>query len=168
MSVYGYSIEKQKVKFNIHFSSVQTSSYTGTRYNAIYSVNLRGHLDVSDFQKSYDVRIILDSEPTSDATSAGINPSVIHCIHLDLGNKINVSAFKERVTPHFIAFKTNFNDTTGLLFTRFDTRYGDNAPIRVNSLYGVDTIGFNLFETIGQTSLTNSLNYNFILAFEEV
>ena len=170
MSVFGYSIEKQKVRFNIHFNSFQTSSYTGTRYNATYSVNLRGHLDVSDFQKSYDVRLLLLSGATTDATATGINPDIIHAIHCDFGgNKVNVSAFRERTTPLFIAFKTIYNTSTAVQGCFFDCRYEDNAPVRVNSLYGFDTFGFNLFEVSGQVSLTSStIGYQLILSFEEV
>jgi hypothetical protein len=170
MSVYGYSIEKEKVKFNIHFSSYQTNSYTGPRYNAIYNVNLRGHLDVSDFQKAYDVRLILESTGTSDATATGIDPNAVHAVHVDFGgNFANISAFRERCTPCFIAHKTFYNLTDNTLVWRFDSRYGDNSPIRVKSLYGFDTLGFNLFDVNGQASLTNStVQFHFILAFEEV
>jgi len=169
MSIYGYSIEKQKVRFNIHLNSFQPNSFTGSIYNATYTINLRGHLDVSDFQKSYDVRLLLLSGATTDATATGINPDVIHAIHCDFGgNKVNSHSFRERTNPLFIAYKTIYNTSTGVQGCFFDCRYEDNAPVRVNSLYGFDTFGFNLFEVSGQVSLTCNIGYQLILAFEEV
>jgi hypothetical protein len=168
MSVYGYSISKGKTRFNIYVSSRQINSFTGTIYDATYTIDLRGHIDVTDFQKEYNVTLAFDSEASSDDIN-DINPDKTYAIHLDLGgNKINTHGFREIKTPHFIAFKDSFTASSSL-FTRFKIANTDNASIRVQSLYNLDKIGFNLFDIDGQATLTSTtLDYQFVLSFEEV
>ena len=166
MSIYGYSITRGKTRFNINLSSYQVNSWTGRLYDAIYSIDLRGHLDSSDFQKEYNVTLSFESESTTNQLLSGTS----YAIHLDLGsNKINSHAFREAKTPHFIAYKSFFNLGDGTLYIRFDTHDSDNPPIRVNSLYNLDKIGFNVFNINGQATITSTtLNYQLTLSFEEV
>lgn len=169
MSNYGWTISKNKVKFQVHLSSRQTSSWKGSKYNAIYHTNFRGHLDTSDFQKEYNVYVSFQSEMTSDFTAAGINPVNTHAIHLDIGpNIINASAYRERQTPHLIAYQSQFTNGA-TVYTRFDVGTQDNAPLRVKGLYNVDTIEFEVFEMTGQTIIPDTgPEYQVILSFEEV
>jgi len=171
MSVYGYSVSKGKTSFNIHLSSLQTASYMGSIYDAMYDVNLRGHLDVSDFQKEYNVYIALESQAITDLTTAtGINPLETYTIHMDIGaNFINSASFRERVTPDFIAFQQQWINGANV-YNRFSVGSSDNPPIRIKTLYNVGQIGFNIFcaSVTGQTPLANtSANYQVILRFEE-
>ena len=166
MSVYGYSINKGKVSFNIHLSSYQVNSWTGSLYNAVYSVDLRGHLDVSDFSKEYNVSFYLESEYISDGT---IDPLTLYGCHVDIGScPINAVAYRERVTPHFIISKGFFNNAANVLYTTLKAGSNDNPPIRINSAYGLDHIGINIFDLNGQTTLVSTNAYNVILRFEEV
>jgi hypothetical protein len=170
MSNYGWSISKNKVKFQVHLSSRQTSSWTGvSKYNAIYQTNLRGHLDTSDFQKEYNVYVSFQSEMTNDFTVAGVNPVDTYAIHVDFGPIIvNASAFRERQTPHLIAYQSQFTNGANV-YTRFDVGHTDNAPLRLKSLYNVDTIEFEVFEMTGQTIIPDTgPEYQLILSFEEV
>lgn len=171
MSVYGLSVSAGKVAFNLHLSSLQTASYIGTAYKASYHVDLRQHIDVSDFQKEYNVTLSMESEMTTDLTTAtGISPLETYCVHLGIGpNYINANAFRERVTPHFIAFQTQWINGANV-YNRFSVGSSDNPPIRVKSLYNVGTINFEIFcPTIaGQTPIESTANYQVILRFEEV
>jgi hypothetical protein len=169
MSNYGWSITKNRVKFQVHLSSRQTSSWTGSKYNAIYQTNFRGHLDTSDFQKEYNVYVSFQSEMTSDLTATGINPVDSYVIHMDIGpNIINAAAFRERQTPHMIAYQSQFTNGA-TVYTRFDVGHTDNAPLRVKSLYNVDTIEFEVFDINGQTIIPDTgPDYQVILSFEEV
>lgn len=171
MSVYGLSISGGKVAFNIHLSSLQNASYIGTPYNATYHVDLRQHIDVSDFQKEYNVTLSMESEMTTDlATATGINPIESYCVHLGIGpNNINANAYRERITPHFIAFQTQWiNGAT--VYNRFSVGSSDNPPVRVRSLYNVGKIDFEIFSPTvnGQTPIESTANYQAILRFEEV
>jgi hypothetical protein len=166
MSVYGYSIARGKVAFNIHLSSYQVSSFTGPLYNAVYNVDLRGHLDVSDFSKEYNVTFYLESEYISDGT---IDPLTLYGCHVDIGNcPINAVAFRERATPHFIISKGFFNNAAGTLYTTLKAGSNDNPPIRINSAYGLDHIGINIFDVNGQATVNSTNAYQVILRFEEV
>jgi hypothetical protein len=170
MSNYGWSISKNRVKFQVHLSSRQTNSWTGeSKYNAIYQTNFRGHLDTSDFQKEYNVYVSFQSEMTSDFTAAGIDPTNSYAIHMDIGpNIINAAAFRERQTPMMIAYQSQFTNGANV-YTRFDVGHTDNCPIRVKSLYNVDTIEFEVFDINGQTIIPNTgPDYQVILSFEEV
>ena len=171
MSVYGLSVSAGKVAFNIHLSSLQTTSYIGTAYNASYHVDLRQHIDVSDFQKEYNVTLSMESEMTTDLTTAtGINPLESYCIHLGIGpNYINANAFRERITPHFIAFQTQWINGANV-YNRFSVGSSDNPPIRVKSLYNVGKIEFEIFSptVAGQVPIESTASYQVILRFEEV
>lgn len=171
MSVYGLSVSAGKVAFNIHLSSLQTASYIGTTYNATYHVDLRQHIDASDFQKEYNVTLSMESEMTTDLTSAtGINPLDTYCVHLGIGpNYINANAYRERITPHFIAFQTQWINGANV-YNRFSVGSSDNPPIRIKSLYNVGKIDFEIFcPTIaGQTPIESTANYQVILRFEEI
>ena len=166
MSVYNADVKK---KFNIHLSSVQTNSWTGSLYDARYTVNLRGHLAEEDFQKQYDVYLTMQSEMTNDLASAtGINPLDTYAIHLDIGpNYINSNAFRERATPHFITFQSQYTNGANI-YTRFDVGSQDNSPLRITSLYNVSFIGVNVFNLIGQTTVPSTADYQVILHFVEV
>lgn len=171
MSVYGLSVSNGKTAFNVHLSSLQTTSYMGSIYDAVYDVNLRGHLDVSDFQKEYNVYIALESQAITDLTTAtGINPLETYAIHMDFGaNFINTACFRERSTPDFIAFQQQWHHAPNM-YNRFSVGSSDNPPLRVKTLYNVGQIGFNIFpaSVAGQTPLGNtSANYQIILRFEE-
>ena len=170
MSVYGYSVSNGKTAFNIHLSSLQTASYSGSVYDATYTVDLRQHIDVSDFQKEYNVTLAMESEMTTDLESAtGINPLETYAIHLDIGpNFINANAFRERSTPHFIAFQTQWINAANV-YNRFSVGSSDNPPIRVKSLYNVSSIGFNMFSPsiAGQVPISSTANCQVILRFEE-
>lgn len=171
MSVYGYSVSNGKTAFNIHLSSLQTASYSGSVYDATYTVDLRQHIDVSDFQKEYNVTLAMESEMTTDLASAtGINPLETYAIHLDIGpNFINANAFRERTTPHFIAFQNPWINGANV-YNRFSVGSSDNPPIRVKSLFNVSSIGFNMFSPsiAGQVPISSTANYQVILRFEEV
>lgn len=169
MSNYGWTISKNKVKFQVHLSSRQTSSWKGSKYNAIYHTNFRGQLDTSDFQKEYNVYVSFQSEMTTDLTAAGINPVNTYAIHMDIGSTIiNASAFKDRQTPHLIAYQSQWHHAPNM-YNRFDVRNQDNAPLRVKTLYNVDTIEFEVFEMTGQTLVADTApEYQVILSFEEV
>jgi len=164
MSISGYSISKGKTRFNIALNSTQ-SDRTGALYDAFYPVDLRGHLDVSDFQKEYNVYLAFQSVGTT--FDEVIGPPVL-MVHLELGgNQINSYAFAERKTPHFLVFKSYYTGASPPDSGRYDTKITDNAPIRVKSLYNLDKIGFNVINTSNQTFAT-SLDYQVILSFEEV
>jgi hypothetical protein len=166
MSVYGYSINKGKVSFNIHLSSYQVNSWTGSLYNATYSVEPRGHLDVGDYYKQYNISISLQSEALSDGT---IDPAKTYVIHFDIGgNTPNSIAYRERSIPHFIAYQNQYNNLGGTLFSKFNIGSQDNPPIRVNSLIGFNSVSINIFDINGQTTCASIANYQVILRFEEV
>ena len=165
MSVYGYSIAKGKTRFNVNLTSSQTNDRIGAIFDSFYTINLRGHLDSTDFQKEYNVYLTFESE----ASSSLLDPALIYAIHLELGgNKINSYSSQDLRLPHFIAFKSIYNDSGGTAVVRFDTKPSDNAPIRVKSLYGLDKIGFNLFNATTNETYENTLNYQATLSFEEV
>ena len=167
MSVYGYSISKGKTAFNIHLSSYQVNSWTGSnKYDAVYSVDMRGHLDVSDFSKEYNVYFFLESENFSDNS---IFPETLYGCHVDIGNSyVNAAAFRERITPHFIVTKYYYNTAAGVLFTALKAGSNDNPPIRTSNAFGLDHIGINVFDLNGQGTLVSGAAYQVILRFEEV
>ena len=166
MSVYNADVKK---KFNIHLSSLQTASWTGSLYDARYKVDLRGHLAEDDFQKQWDVYLTMQSDMTNDLASAtGINPLDTYSIHLDIGpNFINSAAFRERATPNYIAFQSQYTNGANV-YSRFDVGSQDNSPLRVTSLYNVSYIGFNVFNLIGQTTVPSTADYQVVLHFVEV
>lgn len=166
MSVYGYSISKGKTAFNIHLSSYQVNSWTGSLYNATYYVDPRGHLDVSDFKKEYNVYLSIESEAVTDNT---INPLSTYACHLDIGSSTaNVATFRDRIMPMFIVYKDTFNNAVSALYTRFKVGSQDNPAIRINSLFGLDHVGINIFDINGQATCTSTANFQVILRFEEV
>lgn len=166
MSVVGYSISKGKTAFNIYLSSYQVNSWTGALYNATYTVDTRGHLDVSDFQKEYNVYLSLESEAVTDNT---IDPNKTYAIHLRLGqNYLNVATFRDRLAPDFIAYKNIYNNAAAAVFTSFKTTSQDNPPVRVASLFGLDSLTLTIFDINGQTTCTSTANFQVILRFEEV
>jgi len=157
-----------KKKFNIHLSSRQTNSFSGPLYNARYFINLRGHVDESDFSKAWDVYMTFHSDKTTDLTTAtGINPLESYAMHLDIGpNFINAAAFRERNTPLFIMYQESFTNGA-TVYTGFSTGNTDNSPIRINSLYNVSYINFEIFNINGQTICNSTANYHIILHFCE-
>jgi len=167
MSVYGYSVSKGKTNFNIHFSSYQTSSWTGTnKYDAIYTVDLRGHIDVSDFNKSYNVYLFLESENFGDNS---IYPETAYACHLVIGSSfINCSAFREKNTPQFIISKYYYNTAAGVLFTALKAGQNDNGPVTITNAFGLDSVAIRIFDLNGQVTLVSGANYQFILRFEEI
>jgi hypothetical protein len=166
MSVYGYSINKGKVSFNIHLSSYQVNSWTGSLYNAVYSVDLRGHLDVSDFSKEYNVSFYMESEYINDGS---IDPLTLYGCHVDIGTSfINTSAYREKNTTHFILSKGFFNNTAGTLYTSLRAGQDNNPPLRIKGAYNLDRITLEMFDLNGKTVINSTNAYQVILRFEEV
>jgi hypothetical protein len=168
MSITGYSISKGKTYFNVYLNTFENNSFTGSNYNAKFIVNARGNLDVSDFSKSYNVYFSLQSVATSTLDIlTGIEPAECYVAHVDIGsNKINNVSYSDTSSPMFIMNQSQL--TYGAQpFTRFDTKYQDNPPIFVNTLYGLDTIGINVFLVAGATC-PSTTDYQAVLRFEEV
>ena len=167
MSVYGYSVSKGKTNFNIHFSSYQVNSWTGSnKYDATYTVDLRGHIDVSDFHKSYNVYLFLESENFGDGS---LYPETAYACHLAIGSSfINASSFREKNTPHFIISKYYYNTAAAALYVALKAGQNDNAPVTINNAFGLDSVSIRIFDLNGQTTLVSGANYQFILRFEEV
>jgi hypothetical protein len=98
MSIKGYSITRGKVRFQIHLSSTQTNNYTGTEFDARYTVDLRNHIDVSDMDKSYLCSVSFRTNGTDDPLLTDL-----YVLHIDIGsNKINAYGYKEGIAPHTI------------------------------------------------------------------
>jgi hypothetical protein len=171
MSVYGYSIAKEKVGFNIHFTSAIANSWTGTQFDACFPIDLRGHLEVSDFQKEYNVYLSFRSAPSADVEIA---TNSLYAVHLDIGNNnINADAYSRIKVPHYILNVgqiTNAGNTANTY--NLVCSWQDNAPIRVKTLYGVDNIRVNIINIATQSTFNPAVNannnYHFILRFEEV
>jgi len=91
MSIQGYSISKGKTKFQIHLSSTQVNNYTGTEFDARYTVDLRNHIDVSDMSKPYLCSVSFRTNGSDDPVLTDL-----YGLHLDIGsNMINAHAYKE-------------------------------------------------------------------------
>ena len=90
MSIQGFSISRGKTKFQVHLSSVQTNSWTGSEFDARYTVDLRNHVDVSDMNKAYNCYVCFRTNGTDD-----INMTYLYHLHLDIGaNAINAHAYR--------------------------------------------------------------------------
>lgn len=171
MSIYGYSISNQKVGFNLHFTSAIAASWTGTQFEATFPVDLRGHLDVSDFQKEYDVYLTFRSAFSADVE---IGPNSLYAAHIDIGNNsINAESYSNIKVPHYILNIGQITNAANTANTfNLVCSWQDNAPIRVKTLYTVDNIKMNIInvatnQTFNPAVFANN-NYHFILRFEEV
>ena len=171
MSVYGYSITKEKVGFNIHFTSAIANSWTGTQFDATFPIDLRGHLEVSDFQKEYNVYLTFRSAPSTDVEIAA---NSLYGVHIDIGNNnINAVAYSNVKVPHYILNVGQITNAANTANTfNLVCAWQDNAPIRVKTLYNVDNVKINIINIATQSTFNPAVNannnYHFILRFEEV
>ena len=169
MSIQGFSISKGKVKFQVHLSSTQTNSWTGSEFDARYTVDLRNHVDVSDMNKAYNCYVCFRTTGTDD-----INMTYLYHLHLDIGaNAINAHAYRELSCPHTI-LKLESYSNGGVDYVSAFSEYQTNPPLFVKTLFNVDTIGvlvsqINPADNPATSTVTwANTNYHMILYFEEV
>ena len=164
MSIQGYSISKGKTRFQVHLSSTQTNNYTGSEFDARYTIDLRNHVDVSDMSKPYNCYVCFRTNG-SDAPVL----TDLYGLHLDIGsNAINAHAYKEGITPHTILKVESFANG-GVDYVSVYSEYQTNPPLFVKTLFNVDTIGVNVLKINGiETVAWANTDYHMILYFEEV
>jgi len=161
-------MDKPKKIFKVNLVSSDTTSWSGSLYNAAYLVDMRSIVrDVEDYKKAYKMTFAMKGFEDSN-----ILTTEIYAIHIDMAKAVPITQYT-----------TNNRLYTGLLGQRawegrgigyFSTLPDDNDPTYYTNIQDIDRIGIRVFSVNANagyapaTTGTTPKNYFCQICFEEV
>ena len=162
------TIAKPKKIYKVNLVSSDTTSWSGSLYNANYTVNMRSIVrDVEDYGKAYKMTFSFKGLEDSN-----ILTTEIYGIHIDMNKAVPITQFS-----------TTNRLYTGLLGQRawegrgigyFSTLPDDNDGTYYSDIQNIDTIEIRVFNVNANTAYTPATsgttpkNYFCQICFEEV
>ena len=162
------TIAKPKKIYKVNLVSSDTTSWTGSLYNANYIVNMRSIVrDIEDYGKAYKMTFSFKG-----FEDANILTTEIYGIHIDMAKAISTTQFSttNRLYTGILSQTAWF----GRGIPYFSTMPDDNDPTYYTNIQNIDTIGIRVFRVnanaqyVPATSGTTPKNYFCQIAFEEV
>lgn len=172
------AIVKAKKTYKVLLDSNDTTSFTGTQFNASYFVDLKQIIfNDEDFDKCYEMTCRFVSRSGDPATTL-LNMTSTYTLHIDLGKGISTYQYK-RIKPisSVLSVMNDFTAYTSTVCpTYWDTKDSDNAPSLIPNLRGITSIGLNVVQSSNNTTFNNANNstintatkYICVLTFREI
>jgi hypothetical protein len=161
-------IAKPKKIYKVNLVSSDTTSWTGSLYNANYIVNMRSIVkDVEDYGKAYKMTFSFKGLEDSNVLT-----TEIYGIHLDMGKAVPITQFTttNRLYTGLLGQDAWFGRGIGY----FSTKPDDNDGTFYSDIQNIDRISIRVFavnantQYVPATSGTTPKNYFCQICFEEV
>ena len=161
-------IVKPKKIYKVNLISSDTTSWSGSLYNANYIVNMRSIVrDVEDYKKAYKMTFSFKG-----FEDANILTTEIYAIHLHMAKAVNITQFTQTNRLYSGILTTNAYFGRGINY--FSTMPDDNDPTYYTDIQNIDNIELRVFRVnanlayVPATSGTTPKNYFCQITFEEV
>jgi hypothetical protein len=162
------TIAKPKKIYKVNLVSSDTTSWTGSLYNASYLVNMRSIVrDVEDYKKAYKMTFSFKG-----FEDANILTTEIYAIHIDMAKAVPITQFTQ--TNRLYTGMLSQDAWLGGGIGYFSTVPDDNDPTYYTNIQDIDRIGIRVFSVNANatyspaTSGTTPKNYFCQICFEEV
>ena len=160
-------MERKKRVYNIILNSQDTTSYTGTRWNAQYFANFANIMEAEALKSSYLVRFRIKVRPTLSTT---FNPlQSITALHLGFSTcGYNMSNNANTKFAGILTYFGEVNYTNSVTSYYSDTKITDNPPMYIDNLANTNVINLSVFDISSPITFFGSIgHYVCIVTFEE-
>lgn len=161
-------IVKPKKIYKVNLLSSDTASWSGSLYNATYTVDMRSIVrDVEDYKKAYKMTFAMKG-----FEDANILTTEVYAIHIDMSKAVPITQFSTTNRLYTGILNTDAWFGRGILY--WSTKPDDNDPTFYSDIQNIDTISIRVFRVnanaqyVPSTSGTTPKNYFVELAFEEL
>jgi hypothetical protein len=161
-------MDKPKKIYKVNLVSSDTTSWTGSLYNATYSVDMKTIVkDIADYGKAYKMTFAMKG-----IEDANISINEIYAIHIDMAKAVPITQFS--TTNRLYTGIINADAWFGRGILYWSTKPDDNDPTYYSDIRNIDTINIRVFRVnanaqyVPATSGTTPKNYFIELAFEEL
>jgi len=159
---------KPKKIYKVNLVSSDTTSWTGSLYNAAYFVNMRSIVrDVEDYGKAYKMTFSFKA-----FEDANVLTTEIYAIHLDMGKGVPITQYTTTNRLYTGLLTQKAWEGRGIPY--FSTLPDDNEGTFYSDIQNIDRIGVRVFNVnantqyVPATSGTTPKNYFCQICFEEV
>jgi hypothetical protein len=173
------SIIKSNLKksFKILLDSNDASSFTGSHFNALYSIDLTKILaDPEDFKKAYNCTVSFRSRQGASGTT-GLTQNTVYLLALDFQK--GFTALSSTQTNNIVGIVPVNNDFTTYTSTTanpyFDCKDSDNAPFMLKDLQSVVSVRLTLllasggfFNPTNDATVNNNTRYVCVITLKEM
>ena len=158
-----------KKSFKISLDSNNTNSYTGTLFNATYSINLNKTITNNDDLNKYYYMYCSFISQAADIVTNNITPANVYTLHIDMGKGLNIYEYKQIKTPSFILPVDVLFSTQGIADpdTRFNLQEYQQQPTVINNILNLNTIQIQVINTSTDSTTNATSNYVCVLTFVE-
>lgn len=153
--------------FKVNLVSTDTTSWTGSLYNASYLVNMRSIVrDPEDYKKAYKMTFAMKG-----LEDANILTTEIYAIHIDMAKAVPITQYTQ--TNRLYTGILSQDAWLGRGIGYFSTKPDDNDPTYYTNIQNIDSIGIRVFNVNANTQYTPATsgttpkNYFIEIAFEE-
>ena len=153
--------------FKVNLVSTDTTSWTGSLYNASYLVNMRSIVrDVEDYKKAYKMTFAMKG-----LEDANILTTEIYAIHIDMAKAVPITQYTQ--TNRLYTGILSQDAWLGRGIGYFSTKPDDNDATYYTNIQDIDRIGIRVFNVNANTQYapattgTTPKNYFIEIAFEE-
>jgi hypothetical protein len=162
------TIAKPKKIYKVNLVSFDTTSWTGSLYNATYFVDMKKIVkDIADYDKAYKMTFSFKS-----FEDANVLTTEIYGIHIDMGKAVPITQFSttDRLYTGILTQDAWFGRGIGY----FSTKPDDNDATYYSDIRNIDTITIRVFRVnanlqyVPATSGITPKNYFCQICFEEV
>lgn len=159
-----------KKSFKIVLNSVNPGSYTGTEFNANYSIDLTQVIrDTNDYKKSYYMYCSFYSN-TDKAIIIGISSNNLYTLAIDLQRSNNIYNFDTQYPVNFV-LPINVNPPDDVINTlahvSFKLNDNDQRPQFVDNILNLNNIRLTIYDDSLNIFNSAVLNYICTLTFVE-
>jgi hypothetical protein len=162
------TMAKPKKIYKVNLLSSDTTSWTGSLYNATYLVDMKTIVkDIADYGKAYKMTFAMKG-----FEDANILTTEIYAIHIDMGKAVPITQF--HTTNRLYTGILNADAWFGRGILYFSTKPDDNDPTYYSDIQNIDRINIRVFSVnanaqyVPASSGTQPKNYFLELAFEEL
>lgn len=161
-------MDKPKKIFKVNLVSTDTTSWSGSLYNASYFVDMKSIVrDIEDYKKAYKMTFSFKG-----IEDANILTTEIYAIHIDMAKAVPITQY--HTTNRLYTGMLGQDAWLGRGVGYFSTKPDDNDPVYYTNIQNIDRIGIRVFNVNANTqyapatSGTTPKNYFCQICFEEV
>jgi hypothetical protein len=161
-------MDKPKKIFKVNLVSTDTTSWSGSLYNASYFVDMKTIVrDIEDYKKAYKMTFSFKG-----LEDANILTTEIYAIHIDMAKAVPITQYT--TTNRLYTGMLGQKAWEGRGIGYFSTVPDDNDATYYTNIQNIDRIGIRVFSVnanaqyVPATSGTTPKNYFCQICFEEV
>jgi hypothetical protein len=154
--------------YKVNLVTTDTTSWTGSLYNATFFVNMRSIVrDVEDYKKAYKMTFSMKG-----IEDANILTTEIYAVHIDMAKAIPITQYT--TTNRLYSGLLSQDAWLGRGIGYFSTKPDDNEPTYYTNIQDIDRISVRVFAVNANTQYTPATsgttpkNYFCQICFEEV